>query len=284
MISIAYRTLGAGLSPTEVAKRLKNVKLEHEAKAISEMRKDIYKVSRQCAKWLPKGIDDTELLFPLVWKFFQKKKLPEYLKKKSIFPAAQKFEEREKESYIEVLLQSKKEGMESVLYLASSHDDCAEDHLDYQGKIYCDAKWRTREADPEIKKRIADFIQSHDIKSLQWVTRRPVWFCTRPNCRHYFVALGTEEALTESISTLKERYRTHHQVGPRGGRQTIYHPTNKSWYTKSNIETTINQYRERLRLHIQLNEEHPTPELAKEIKKDRYLIQKWLAYLKKEKM
>lgn len=161
-----------------------------------------------------------------------------------------------------------------VFYLASAHDDSAEDHRDYQGRVYVDEKWESIVQSKKLQKMIRDFISRNNIKTLQWVTGRPVWFITRPNCRHYFKAITIEDALTKDAKTLVRNHKMHRAVGNED-MKPIYHSTNKTWYTRSNIENIIKKYQERLDYHNALYSVHPTQTLKRMMEKDRLLINKW---------
>jgi len=94
-----------------------------------------------------------------------------------------------------------------IFFLASDHADCADDHADYQGKIYIHENWASMVQDEEIRNKISKFIQKNNIKTIQWVKGKPVWFTTRPNCRHFFIPITIEQALG-NIKDLKSRLRT----------------------------------------------------------------------------
>lgn len=151
-----------------------------------------------------------------------------------------------------------------IFYLVSSHDDCAEDHIDYQGKIYFDNKMTPTKDEEE-------YIIKNKIQSIQWVTFRPVWMVTRPHCRHYFKALKTDDVLSHSVRQLIRNHRMHHKTG-KYEMQTIREKT---------AEETLKAYRERLAYHQYLYSIHKTETLRKLIEKDKLLIKKWEEYLRK---
>lgn len=166
-----------------------------------------------------------------------------------------------------------------VFYLSSSHDDCAKDHINYQGRMYIDEAWKSLITDKETKIKIRDYVNRHNIKTYQWVIGKPVWFVTRPNCRHYFKAIKTEEVLTTKVGTITKNHKLHSSVGKEITR-TISHPTNKAWYQKQNVEDIIRKYEERLEYHKALYDANRKNQLVKRaIEKDRLLIKKWKDYL-----
>lgn len=88
-----------------------------------------------------------------------------------------------------------------VFYIAAYFGDCAIDHVDYQGKIYYDANWETNAPKDRIEE-IKNYIYSNKLISIQEVKGAPAWFCTRPNCRHYFQLISIDEVL--GIKTEKQ--------------------------------------------------------------------------------
>lgn len=167
-----------------------------------------------------------------------------------------------------------------IFYLASEHKDCAEDHKDYQGKIYVDEKWKTVIQDDESRKKISDYINLHNVKTFQWVTSKPVWFITRPNCRHYFKALDTEDVLNTSVTGLIKQNNMYSAIGKRAYLQTLKHSTSVVWYKDvRNAELIIEKYKERLKYHETLYATFKNDLIKNAISKDKFLIKKWEKYL-----
>lgn len=138
------------------------------------------------------------------------------------------------------------------IYLASSHNDCAEDHEDYQGKLYYDER-----APEDVK----EYCIKKGYNSLQWVLGSPVWFITRPNCRHFVKSLPTDVVKKYSRKQLIRRYKMHRMDG------------DKSLATPKKI--AIEEYEDRLQMLRGMYQEHPTEHLRREIEKTKILIKKW---------
>jgi len=138
------------------------------------------------------------------------------------------------------------------IYLASSHADSAKDHAPYQGKLYYDDK-----APDEIQ----NYAKKHGYKSIQWVMSGPVWFITRPNCRHFFKSLPLDVVKQYSVKELQRRYKTHRLVG------------DKSLSTP--VKVVIEEYVDRLHMLKAMNSEYSTERLRREILKTELLIKKW---------
>ena len=283
MIVLAYRAVGSGQTLAQLAKSLKEVQLKNYPKTIENMRSRVLHFSKKAKAIVPPD-EEPDIIFPLVWRYFERNKIAQQIKQKDIYPTAQKFEEREKKAYIRVLLEKPDMpyglGQEKIFFLCSAHGDCAEDHLEWQGRLYVDKDWRKQVSDNMQKQKIQEFISANQIKKFQWVIGNPVWLITRPNCRHYFQPLTSEEAMSKSVPELISEYDMYHDIGVRAGMQSIRHPINKGWYTKSNVLSILNQYLERLRLHKAMYEEQPNAEILSQIRKDRVLVERWRKYLK----
>ena len=153
-----------------------------------------------------------------------------------------------------------------IFYLCSSHDDCAKDHENYQGKIYIDENWRDYTKDV---KAVSDYVKSNNIKKYQWVMNSPVWLLTRPNCRHYMQALGENEVLGSNAEKLIDKYGMHRKVGTRDNVQTL---RSKG----KDIETMINAYKERLDTLNKMYKIAPNRYLQAQISKNTMLLRKWI--------
>lgn len=75
-----------------------------------------------------------------------------------------------------------------IFYVCDSFADCAPDHRDYQGKIYYNA-------DASLTEEAKEYIDSHNILSMQEVSNGEPYLTTRPNCRHNFHAISTDDVL-----------------------------------------------------------------------------------------
>lgn len=94
-----------------------------------------------------------------------------------------------------------------IFYLASEHADCADDHANYQGKIYVKRNWETIIKQAELVPRIREFINSKQLMAIEDVIEKPIWLTTRPNCRHYFIPITIKQALG-NITELKQTLKT----------------------------------------------------------------------------
>lgn len=209
-----------------------------------------------------------------VFDLFDKKKV--FSKTNSIsYQVATKFESDSKDELLKLEIDRNRGfGNPRVFYLASSHNDCAEDHKDYQGKIYIDEKWRDLIKSKEIRDKISSYVNQHNVKTFQWVIGKPVWFITRPNCRHYVKSLTTEDVLGHSVEALTRNHKLHTKVGKKITK-TIAHPLYPQWYKKENIEEIIRKYEERLEYHQSLWAVKKSQPIKRAIEKDKLLIKKW---------
>lgn len=150
--------------------------------------------------------------------------------------------EKAKVDLLDEMLKDKKK----PFYMASYHKDSAKDHKDYQGKLYYDE----RTTDPDVIK----YAREHNLQSLQWVTGKPVWFVTRPYCRHYF----TQHSLDEIKKGVKPRTR---KVGDRA--------------LQTPARVTLSFYEDRLDQLEKLYRVFKIPRLKNQILKTKILIKKW---------
>lgn len=88
-----------------------------------------------------------------------------------------------------------------VFYLCSYHSDCANDHVDFQGKVYVDENWEDVISE-DMKPKVQEYIDSHKIDTIQNVRDGEPYLTTRPNCRHYFTPLSVEDVLGSSVKKL----------------------------------------------------------------------------------
>ena len=226
-----------------------------------------------------KDEDDGLLLGIFAFKLLKKHKANEYLSQNQ-YNAVKDFEAKQKKEIIEDEIQYNREVKGMVFYLASEHADSADDHRDFQGKMYIDKDWRDVIKDKKLRAQVVEYVRTNNIETLQKIMHRPVWLITRPNCRHYFKAVSVEEALNLSPQSLLKKYDMKTKIGDRSVLQTTAHRLRYEGYTRENIEGVIEKYRERLALHIQMNKVQTSPLLVNAIKKDKMLINKWNSYLK----
>lgn len=159
-----------------------------------------------------------------------------------------KVAEKEKLDLLDQFIEnSRKKG--EYFYLASSHDDCAKDHKDWQGKLYVDAN---------APKEVIEYARARGLYTIQWVMDAPVWFITRPNCRHYFVSMNMKQAGKKNLA---KKYHTHQKIG----RLDMQSP-NKS---------ALEEYKDRLQLLLQLYNVKKSQKIKDYIIKTKLLVQKW---------
>lgn len=102
-----------------------------------------------------------------------------------------------------------------IFYTTSFYGDCAPDHADFQGKIYVDENWRNI-ADSR-QNEIETYIENNRIMTIQEVVgEQGNFFTTRPNCRHYFLSLSTDEVLGISSEKQLVELREKHQLNFNG--------------------------------------------------------------------
>lgn len=139
------------------------------------------------------------------------------------------------------------------LFLASEHADCADDHVEWQGKVYL-ADWATDKWNGKYK-RIG--------------VAKQAGFTTRPNCRHYFVPITNAQA--ENLEQTKKDLKTVKGVY----REKNYKDLVKQRYN----ERQIKKYKARSQNSQALLEGAPDEEtrarLLSDIAKDEALVRGW---------
>jgi hypothetical protein len=90
-----------------------------------------------------------------------------------------------------------------VFYLCSYHQDCADDHAEYQGKVYVVEDWR-QVANPAYLTQINQVIKEKNIKGFYWATewkngqQNGPGLTTRPNCRHILKPMPISEVVNKT--------------------------------------------------------------------------------------
>lgn len=85
-----------------------------------------------------------------------------------------------------------------IFYICDSFADCAPDHADYQGKIYYNEEC-------DIPDDVMQFIEQNQIQSMQEVTNGEPFLTSRPNCRHNFHAVATDDVMGKSADDILEQ-------------------------------------------------------------------------------
>lgn len=147
----------------------------------------------------------------------------------------------------------------SPFFLCSSHIDPAEDHKDWEGKMYFDEDWKKYVREKPIRKKISAYIHNRKLRSVQWVCGEPVYMITRPNCRHYFTKIGIEEALGDSPKNLVKKHKLYNTVQEEVVEEKVI----------------LKRYEKRLFIEKQLLRVAKNDALIDDIKKDTKLVEKW---------
>lgn len=117
----------------------------------------------------------------------------------------------------EYLTESAK-GVGVIFHLCNALQDCADDHADFQGKVYVVKDWTSIITDEETRQKVSNFIKQNNVQfledavdgTLQWYNPsskkyQGVYLTTRPNCRHFFRAVTIDEALDFKNTLQKEK-------------------------------------------------------------------------------
>ena len=109
---------------------------------------------------------------------------------------------------------------------------------------------------------MCDYVRTNDIPTVQWVTGKPVYFVTRPHCRHYFRTYTFEQIKSGN-------YRVPHS---QKGLKSMQTPA----------DATVEMYKEQLKELQTLYNVFKTRFIRDKIQKTKILIQKWEDYARKQ--
>ena len=158
-----------------------------------------------------------------------------------------------------------------IFYLTNYFGNCADDHRDFQAKLYIDNSNLSSIKDKELKERVIAFKNQKKLLDVNDVMNKAPYLTTRPNCRHKFKPMTTEEVLTKSVNTLLNENKM--KVGR-------YEAINyKQMQEQRNNERTIRRYKERLDNRqadlSQTKDKESRAIIEKDIARDKALIRKW---------
>lgn len=156
-----------------------------------------------------------------------------------------------------------------IFYLASEHPDCADDHKDYQGKIYIKDSWRTIIKQKELIPKIEAFINQKRIMTIEKAIAQPIWLSTRPNCRHYFTPITVQQALG-NITELKSKLRTK-----KPGSYVNVEENYKDLQQQRQYEVAIRKWKDLRDKNLILYERSKNPTVLKQIERAKYYIGKY---------
>ena len=235
-LGILYKSILNGESIREIHKKIKKLV------KIYGINKTIFNYMQKFAKEAKKAENiDKFFINPIAWSILTSLYYKEVQKKEL---------ELKDLAIQDEIKKAREEG--KIFYLVSKHSDSAKDHIDYQGKIYIDEEWE------KIDNSAKDYIEKNNFNTIQWVTSKPVYMITRPNCRHYFKAIEKDKVIKNSIDELIKENNLYSEKG------------------HQILQTTIKEkYQERLKYHLELYKINKTDLLKKAIAKDRFLINKW---------
>lgn len=147
-----------------------------------------------------------------------------------------------------------------VFYVANVFQDCADDHADYQGKIYYDDRWRGFGYSDEDTTKIEKLIKN--MLSVQDVREKPPYLTTRPNCRHSLTPISIEQAGGNTQSLIRDL-----KLSTGSYREGNYEALQQQRYN----ERQIRFYKNRLEHNKALGDIVPSDV----IHRDKFLVSKW---------
>lgn len=158
----------------------------------------------------------------------------------------------------EGLLSNARDSSQSPFFLCSSHVNPAKDHAPYQGKLYYDESWESY-VPADDADRIRAIIRNRKLLTIQYITGAPVYLTTRRNCKHYFINVSIDEVAHASAKALVRKHGMIQKQDQPVSRNVLYY---REYYNRLKIEEA---------LHVLV----PNEKLAKDIAKDKRLLDKW---------
>lgn len=151
---------------------------------------------------------------------------------------------------------------DNIFYVCNWFDDCAKDHIPYQGKMYVLADWEEK-VDEDMHGKIAAYIKNHKILTVQEVVNEAPWLTTRRNCRHNLYPIPVEEVLGSSVNSIlkKRKLKAKHE--------------NEYNMVLTPEKVAYIGYYERLKALRYLNKLFSCEKLESDIKETRKMMLKW---------
>lgn len=154
-----------------------------------------------------------------------------------------------------------------VFYIVNEFQDCADDHADYQGKVYYDERFESFGFNDEAIKRIKSSIKARKMLSVQYVRSGKPYLTTRPNCRHTFTALSLDQVFD---NTDKQIIR---DLGLSTG--TYKDKNYEAMQSQRANERAIRAYKARAEMNKKLYEQTKDKAYLIQSQKDNVLMRKW---------
>lgn len=154
-----------------------------------------------------------------------------------------------------------------VFYVANEFADCADDHRDYQGKVYYDERYRDFNLIDEIKDRIGAYIRSKQLLSIQSVRDGEPFFTTRPNCRHTITPIAIDEVLDGKVEDFKDQKN----LKEGSYRKEEYELTKQQRYN----ERQIRKYKSRVEYYKNLYEKTKDETYLREMQNQKRFLRAW---------
>lgn len=294
-LKVIYKGFLKGKSARELAKELYDMTIDKNYKGLDESIELVSQIKRKlprkeylvqvvvnkCPRYIDSVKTENDALAIMLFGLLDTIKAYPKLRKVANERANEVESESKTKEMAKALEDNRKQ--EKVFYIASSHKDCAQDHLDFQGRIYYDEKWESVIKDDKLKEKVRHFIEVNKLKSFQWVVDKPVFLITRPNCRHYFKELPVKEVLGKTNAYLLKKYNMYRVIGDRQYVQTMVSvdgETRKLIGEYRNAELMYERYKERMEYHKALYKINGNPFIRDAIEKDRFLLAKWRRYMK----
>lgn len=156
----------------------------------------------------------------------------------------------------------------TVFYVCNSFNDCADDHADYQGKVYYDERYISWGFEEEQEEAIKEHILKNKLMAMQDVIDEKPYLTRRPNCRHKLYPISLKQALNLSPNQLLDKFNIKRGTY----KKSDYKQTQEQRYN----ERQIRYYKDKANQNEELYRLNPNNEkFIIQAQKDRVTMRKW---------
>lgn len=138
-----------------------------------------------------------------------------------------------------------------LFYIADTYSDCANDHIDYQGKLYYSEKVFNKISPKNPKYNDLKSAIGKCKTSVEKVTSSAPYLCTRPNCRHRLIPVAIDDVVKKSNDTILREQKA-----------------DKGNYSKSAVKRNYDDTQKQRKIELQLRTQKRNMEFLEKAYKD----------------
>lgn len=202
-VKIVGKEIIAEKIPEDVKKRIKEIKEFNASQVVALANQTLSEFTRNVR--VVSQLSTPETLYETIKKQFAKgieNGIKVVYKDKKVF-SWKAYMEMNVRTTVNQEISNQQASSDAIFFMCDSFADSAPDHADYQGKIYYNEN-------ANIPEEVRKYIESHQIQSIQSVKDNPPYLTTRPNCRHTFSVIPTDEVIQMSEKDIAKKYDLDH--------------------------------------------------------------------------